>query len=70
MRKVQLKSIDSNKDSMALASIFVNAAVEQNFDLDWVETVLFKALANRCVNFKAIMLEHIEIIPAQTNILK
>lgn len=70
MRKVGLKATDVDKDSTALVSLFVKAAVEQNFDLDWVETVLFKAVANHCVNFEAIMLEHIEIMPSQSNILK
>lgn len=62
MQRVQLVQTEVNKDQMALISLFVKAAVEQKFDLDWVETVLFEAVANDCINFNAILLDHIEII--------
>lgn len=65
MKKVRLPATEVDKDSMALVSLFIKAAFDQNFDLDWVETVLIEAVANHCVNFEAILLGHVEIIQPQ-----
>ena len=64
MQKVRLVEAEVCKEQMTLISTFVHAANAQGFALDWVETVLAKAIANNCVNFWAVLLEHIEIIPA------
>ena len=50
---------------MLLTSLFIKAAHAQDFDIDWIEAVLTEAVANNCVNFLDIMMEYIEIIPAQ-----
>ena len=62
MQRVRLVATEAAKDQMTLVSLFVKAAYEQNFDLNWIETVLFDAVANNCVNFRDVMLDHIEII--------
>lgn len=64
MQKVRLAEAEVLKEPMALISTFIHAANAQGFALEWVEAVLVKAIANNCVNFNAILLEHIEIIPS------
>lgn len=63
MQRVQLAEAEVRKDQMSLISTFVKAAHAQGFAIEWIETVMSQALENQCVNFSAIMLAHIEIIP-------
>lgn len=64
MRQVQLEETEMLKDEMSLVSIFVQSAYTQGFDIDWVEAVIAQAIANNYINFRHVMLAHIEIVPA------
>lgn len=66
MSRVKLEETDVYKDQISLMSTFMRAAFAQGFDAEWAEGVLDKAVANNCVNFTAILMEYIEIIPAQS----
>lgn len=64
MRQVQLEETEMLKDEISLVSIFVQSAYTQGFDIDWVEAVIVQAIANNYINFRHVMLAHIEIVPA------
>lgn len=66
MQKVHLEETLVHKDDAFLISAFVRSAHAQGLELEWIEDILLQALAHNCANFKAIMLENIEIIPTQT----
>lgn len=70
MQKVRLMEGEISENWIPSISVFVQAANSQGFDVGWVETVLMEAIANRCVNFRAMLLEHVEIIPRPSNCIR
>lgn len=65
MRRVRLDEGEVYKDAMDLIPIFVQAANVQGFEVEWVEAVLLKAMANNCTHFREIILDYIEIVPTK-----